>query len=518
VALFTIPTGPTFDFTTGHRAVVAALQQIDGQGDFQRGTIKGIGISDALAFEKNNTILMDDVLHRECGTVGQRGGGGSDTMICRRMVAEEANIVAGYAHDRARNTINGLRAILDRLGSSQTPKTVLLVSEGLVIDNERRIVEGFARAAAAAHVTVYALEPQPSETDASQARAPATRSRDRAAREEGLQFVTSAGGGELFRVVADPDFAFARVASELAGYYLLGFEPEAGDRDGKSHAISVKVDRNNVSVRSRREFGVVLGGAKSEQQTIADLLRSPIVASELPLAMTTYVFQDPGSLRVRLLVAMDIERAPDQTSRTSVGMVLLDEKGAVAASLFQPEIPTNVPSPLGSQRYFATLLADPGPYTLRVAVADDAGRRGSVERNVRAYMHRIGQFRVTELLIGDNAGDAGGTHIVPSVTGDAAGDSLHTYVELFSDVPAMFARAAVAFEVAAAPDGPALQTIPGTLQAPDADAHSRAAAASIPLTHMPVGAYVARAVITVDGRNVGAMSRAFRVVKAADDR
>jgi VWFA-related protein len=518
VALFTIPTGPTIDFTTDHHAVVTALQQIDGQGDFQRGTTKGIGISDALAFEKNNSIVMDDVLQRECSSVGLRGGGGSDTMICRRIVAEEANIVAAYAHDRARNTINGLRAILDRLGSSETPKTLLLVSEGLVIDNERRIVEGFARAAAAAHVTVYALEPQPSETDASQARMPATRSRDRAAREEGLQFVTAAGGGELFRVIADPDFAFARVASELSGYYLLGFEPEAGDRDGKAHAISVKVDRNNVSVRSRREFGVGLGRTTSGERAIADLLRSPIVASELPLTLTTYVFQDPGSLRVRLLVAMDIERGSDQNARTSVGMVLLDEKGAVAASLFQPEIPTNVPSPLGSQRYFATLLADPGPYTLRVAVTDDAGRRGSIERNVRAYMHRIGQFRVTELLIGDNAGESGGTNIVPSVTGDAAGDSLHTYLELFSDVPAMFARASVAFEVAAGPDGPALQTISGTLQAPDADARSRAAAASIPLTHMPAGTYVARAVISVDGRAVGAMSRTFRVVKTTDQR
>ena len=40
----------------------------------------------------------------------------------------------------------------------------------------------------------------------------------------------------MFRVIANPDFAFARVASELSGYYLLGFEPEAGDRDGRSPA------------------------------------------------------------------------------------------------------------------------------------------------------------------------------------------------------------------------------------------------------------------------------------------
>jgi len=58
----------------------------------------------------------------------------------------------------------------------------------------------------------------------------------------------------MFRIIADPDFAFERLASELSGYYLLGFEPEAGDRDGKQHTISVKVARTASPVRSRTEF------------------------------------------------------------------------------------------------------------------------------------------------------------------------------------------------------------------------------------------------------------------------
>ena len=144
------------------------------------------------------------------------------------MVAEEASIISTYAHERARNAINGLRAILERLGSSETPKTLLLVSEGLVVDNERRILEGFARAAAAAHVTLYALKPEPSENDASQARQPALRSQDRSAREEGLQFVSAAGGGELFRILADPDFAFR--AGSLRAVRLLPARLRAGSR------------------------------------------------------------------------------------------------------------------------------------------------------------------------------------------------------------------------------------------------------------------------------------------------
>lgn len=508
VALFTIPTGPLIDFTTDHRAVSAALQQIDGQADLQRGALKSIGVAEALQFERNNTIAIEDVTNRECGTVAGNSSQ-SELVICRRTVAEEASIVATYAHERARNTMAGLRAILDRLGSGATPKTLLLVSEGLVIEGERRVIDGFAHAAAAAHATLYVLEPQPSETDASQARPPFSRARDRATREEGLQFVSAVGGGELFRVVADPDYAFARVASELSGYYLLGFEPEAGDRDGKSHVISVKVNRDHVSLRSRREFTLAPPG-RDAKEAITRLLRTPIVETGIPLALTSYVFQDPGTLRIRLLVAMDIE---DTATQVGAGIVLIDKKGAVGASFYQPEITTSPSSPPGTRRYFATLLLEPGPYTLRAAVLDGAGRRGSIETSVWAYMRRLGPFRVTELLLGDRDGSGDHATVVPSVTGEASGPALHTYLELFSETPAVFAQTSVVMEVAAAEDAPALASAPATLQQPDQNPQNRAVAAAVTLDRLLPGSYVARAVISVGGKKVGEMTRGFRVVK-----
>jgi VWFA-related protein len=508
VALFTIPTGPMIDFTANHHAIAQAVQQIDGQGDFQRGAQKGIGIAEALQFERNNRIAIEDVTSRECGTVAGNSSQ-SELVICRRTVAEEASIVAAYAHERARDTMAGLRAILDRLGSSATPKTLLLVSEGLVIEGERRVTEGFAHAAAAAHATLYALEPEASETDASQPRPPVTGARDRAAREDGLQFVSGVGGGELFRVVADPDYAFSRVASELSGYYLLGFEPDAGDRDGKSHLISVKVNRDHVSLRSRREFTLAPPGADAKA-AITSLLRTPIVETGVPLALTTYVFQDPGSLRIRLLVAMDIE---DTGAQVSAGIVLIDKKGEVGASLYQPEITTSAASPPGTRRYFATLLLEPGPYTLRAAVADGSGRRGSIESSVWAYMRRFGPFRVTDLLLGERQESGDQSTVVPSVTGEASGPALHTYLELFSETPSVFTQTSVTIEVAAAEDAPALASAPATLQQPDQNAQNRAVAAAVSLDRLLPGTYVARAVISVGGRRVGVMTRGFKVVK-----
>jgi VWFA-related protein len=515
VALFSIPSGPAVEFTTDHDAVVSALQHTDGQANPGPGT-RNIGIGDALGFERGNRVTMEDVITRECGSIGTTGPGStglSETMVCRKLVAEEAGIVAAYAHERARNTLAGLRAILERLGSSETPKTLVLVSEGLVIDGERFAAAGLSRAVAAAHATIYALKPEPSDADASQARAPLGRARDRAVREEGLTAVARVSGGEMFRVIADPDFAFDRLASELSGYYLLGFEPDAGDRDGKPHAISVKVRRSDVAVRSRLEFSVGPAGSKSAQQTIAELLRAPVAATDLPLKLTTYAFQDPDSPKIRMLVAMEVERA-DVGGQMALGIVLVKPGGEVGASFFQPSV--DAPAQLSGrpQRCFATLLVDPGPYTLRAAVVDSDGRRGSLERPVRAFLTRMSRFRATELLIGDDEERqpaAGG--VVPTVSGDLSGAQLHLYLELFADAPAAFEGASVTVEVSPAGSATVVDSTSAPLQAVGTDGRCRAAAGAVPIALLSPGSYVARAVVSLDGRKVGQMTRPFRVVK-----
>jgi VWFA-related protein len=508
VALYSIPSGPAVDFTTDHDAVVSALQRTDGQAPAAAGT-RNIGIADALGFERGNGITIQEVLTRECGVIPERSG--SEYAMCRNLVTEEARTLAAFAHERARNTLAGLHSILDRLGAGETPKTLVVLSEGLVIDDDRFATARLARAIEAAHATIYALKPEPSDSDASQARAPQGRARDRAVIEEGLDAVTRVGGGALIRVIADPDFAFDRLASEISGYYLLGFEPDAGDRDGKQHTINVKVQRTDVAVRSRLEFSIG-AGRRTTQQTITDLLRTPVAATELPLKLTTYSFQDPDSPKIRMLVAMEVERS-DVSGQMALGLVLVKPGGDVGATFFQPSIDAPAQISGKPQRCFATLLVDPGQYTLRAALVDGDGRRGSVERPVRAYMTRMARFRATELLLGDDEGSqpaAGG--VVPTVSGDLSGEQLHVYFELFSDAPAGVVGASVAIEILPAGGSTAIDTIPASLQPAGNDPRCRAATGSIALGLLPKGSYLARAVVSLDGRRVGQMTRPFRVV------
>jgi VWFA-related protein len=515
VALFSIPSGAAVDFTTDRDAVTSALQRMDGQADPGPNT-KNVGIAEAMQIENGSTLAFDELVARECGSmiaIGPGTTGGSELMQCRRAVKEEASIIAAYAHERARNTLAGIRNILERLGSSETPKTLVLVSEALVIEGDRAATANLSRAVSAAHATIYALKPEPSDSDASQARAPQGRARDRAVREEGLSAVARIGGGDVFRIIANPDFAFDRLASELSGYYLLGFEPEAADRDGKHHGISVSVRRSDVAVRSRLEFTYGRAAHQTDQQTIADLLRSPAVATDLPFRLTTYAFQDPASPKIRLLVAMEADRAADPAGRMALGIVLVKPGGDVGATFFQPAI--SAPSEASSkpQRSYATLLVEPGPYVLKAAIVDSDGRRGSIERPVRAYMTRVSRFRATELLIGDDTDRPGSpAAVVPTITGTLSGDQLHFYLELFADGPAAFEGTAAILEVSPEGSATVVDSAPASLQRLGDDERCRAVTGTVPVALMSRGRYVARVVVTLGGQKVGQMTRPFRLV------
>jgi len=60
------------------------------------------------------------------------------------------------------------------------------------------------------------------------------------------------GGYAEIRLNQDLGAAFARVADELHGQYLLGYAPPK--RDGKSHEIDVKVSQSGLKARARKSY------------------------------------------------------------------------------------------------------------------------------------------------------------------------------------------------------------------------------------------------------------------------
>ena len=510
VALVVLPgVGPQVEFTTNHALVQSMLANVAGRGTDELSP-KRVGLAEALALQGNDRTAVRDIVARECGADP------APTLIesCLQRIHGEAAQLLLSVRDRSRNSLVALRGIFDRMDSGNTPKTIVLLSEGMLFDRDLTDISWVGTRASSAHIILYVLQLDTSEIDASSQRLSPSQTADRTVLKHGLDQLAAQARGDVFRIFGDADFAFQRLGRELSGYYLLSFEPEPGDRDGKPHRIRIDVRRSNVALRSRREFSVGPPAALTTDDIVKEALRTPILAADIPLKLATYTFQDPGSSRLKILLAVEIDRSMNLEENVTLGYVMLDDMGQPGASRLDRNVATPIDSHRRVQQWVGAAVAPPGQYTLKVAVVDQSGRRGSVERTITARLNAFGQLHATDLLLADNtpqnAGDA-----PPPVAADLTGDELHAYLEILSEAPEQLTNTTVVLEVAHSEAGNAIDSAPARLQAAAmAGGRRRIVEAGVPIGLLPPGQYVARAVISVSGRKIGQVVRPFRVSRA----
>jgi len=508
VALVTIPgAGPQIDFTSNRAIVQTLLDKVVGQATEPIGPRK-VGIYEALAFERNDQSTIDTVVDRECSaypTVSIRE-------TCQQQLAGEAEQLLSFSRERTRNSLIALRYLFERVSSSETPKTIVFLSEGLLLNRDNADIAWVGPRAASAHIILYVLQLDSPEMEAGQRTTSPSRSEDREVLRQGLDQLAGMARGDVFRIVANADFAFQRLALELSGYYLLSFEPQPGDRDGKPHKIRIDVRRKDLMLRSRREFSVGAAAARTAEDTVLETLRAPLLASDIPLKLTTYTFQDPDSAKLKIILVADIDRSLNPEDKVSLGYLMFDDKGKLITSQLEKDLANPVDRLRKTQKYVGAAMAGPGTYTLKVAVVDSSGKRGSVERTFNARLNGFGQLHVTDLLIADDS-VRGADGLPPAVAADFTGDELHGYVELFSEAPEQLKNATVVIEVAQNETARALDSTPARFQL-QGD-RRRVAEAGVPIALLPPGDYVARAVVMVGGKKVGQVARPFRVTRPA---
>jgi VWFA-related protein len=498
-ALLTLPGrgSQQVDFTSDHAKVLDALKKSQGRAPLS--ARRRVSLSEALSIEENDRIIYEEVvLGREC----------PDTMpalereICINDVVGEALRTAHFYRDGARNSLKALRALFEYLRGIEGPKTLIFVSEGLVNESTRELRE-LAVEASAARVTFSVLSLEgPSGIDASLSDAPQGLSFDTQAKALGLDLLASLARGTVYRVTAAGDRIWDRLARELTGYWLLGFEPEPGDRDGKEHDFRVKVTRKGAEVRARRAVSIPKAdpGGEGARETLLAVLRAPYPATELPIRVASYALHDAGSGKARVVVSAEIGRSGDVAESMNVGFVLIDAQGRIAANVIQrAEAAPRAPLP-----YLGSAVVEPGLYTLKLAALDARGRRGSITHPVKAALHEIGGARLSDLMLSVPQARAE-QRLRPGVDLAVAGPLL-AYTELQGGDETLRVR----FEVAASEDGPALMASAARVQ-PAATAGAATAQGLLPAHLLPPGDYVARARVASGGRDQGQLARPFSV-------
>ena len=423
---------------------------------------------------------------------------------------------ASEAACRGRLLLNTLTGLLKTLVFPDGPKTIALVSTGLMPPTRDAPMTGapgqcevrtvdFAEvgtAASAARAHFYVIQPNDEGIDsAASARLDPSASRFRSADDSlaGLQHLAGVTGGEIYRLSSiDAEKVFSRVASESSAYYMLAFEPEPGERNGLPHRVEIKVGRERVTVRTQPQLTIVKSDTKAGDITPQKMLREARQYRDLPLRATAYSSLNPGDARLKVIAVAE----PMDPSATfaSAAVGLFDAKGHLAAQW------TADKEDLAARPLIAALVGTPGLYRIRVAAIDSTGRRGTVDYGFRADLESAGPLKLSAIALG-----VLGPGFRPRLQFGSEAAAVG-YFEIYG-VPPRTAEITVRIDITESQDGPPLVSSAAKLQNTEDEAR-RLAIAALALTSLAPGDYLVRAIVSIDGRPAGRVYRTLRKVKA----
>src|SRR5581483_7977511 len=247
--------------------------------------------------------------------------------------------------------------------------------------------------------------------------------------QEGLAFLARETGGLAFFNSNDLNLGLQKALHDNQSYYLLGFDPDDAQFNGRFHSIKVRLKRSGLAVRTRSGFfGVPEAEAKARKpqtrdQQILGALFSPFGARDVQLQMTSFFLNTPqGGSFVRSL--MHIEPAGltfkdgasgEKTATFEIAAFTFDEKGAVveasgrAFTLAMDEARYRRAVAKGFDYQHDLVLKKPGAYQFRAVIRDaETGRLGSAGQFIQVPDLTNNRLTLSGLFLirGEQGGEA----------------------------------------------------------------------------------------------------------------
>lgn len=504
VAVVGLTNADTLTLSRDRAAQRRILERLTGIGDPMTQQLN-LGISEALEISEGSRSRLADAVLRECGRAlteyvnnaraAEESGAGRDA--CPEQVEQESRAMAQHAHMQGGLSIGALQALIARLKEMPGPKTIVLISEGMIVDPRRVDLSRLAAEAQAARVAIYALQLEVPTFEASQDRVSPTAARDLHVRHDGVARVAGAARGAVFRQVGTDPKPFERLTRELSGYYLLAFEAREIDRDGRPHRIRLSLARGrNRQLRARSSFTLPPSTPAARGAELTSLLRSLSIVNELPLRVATYAYAEPAASGVRVVISAEAGSGSTPPG-TWLGFVLIDGAGVIAASAAHQA---------REGRYSFSAIVRAGTYVLRAAAIDPSGRQGSVERAFRVQPAAANELHVGDLMLAPPPASARDPldPFVDRVSGETVIAYLETHTAGNAPQPD-----AVRVHITAAGSTAALAG--GRAPVSARDGGWAIARTLLPISSLPAGSYIAHAEILAGGTVVARTTRPFTI-------
>ncbi|SPE41505.1 conserved exported hypothetical protein [Candidatus Sulfopaludibacter sp. SbA3] len=400
----------------------------------------GIGALQSFTADKRQLYAaIDRVKYNAIGRVGVSsfeplgsiGGGDGGAM------AERASIMTAGTMAAINYVVGGLREVPGR-------KSVVLFSENLKLFNadgmDQRVMDEVRRltdAANRASVVIYSIDPRGLQTysltaaddtrgmTARQiARVPMQRAAEVFNSQDGMVLLASQTGGLFLHDNNDISGQLHKVMQDAAGYYLIGYHPDASTFNAKTgqpkyHSIKVKLKRAGLTVRSRNGFignsdAAVMHVAGTPQEQIRHALTSPFNSGTIPVRLTSLFSYSPkmGSYLNTLLYidakGLKFEDEPDDWHKAVLDLVAVTfgDNGQAVDSTGQTytlRMKGDAYQRALRDGFLYTMhhvVKKPGAYQMRVALRDDGSAQlGSASQFVEIPDVHNGHLTLSSLVI-----------------------------------------------------------------------------------------------------------------------
>jgi hypothetical protein len=228
------------------------------------------------------------------------------------------------------------------------------------------------------------------------------------------------------------------------------------------------------------------------------MLRTASVYRDLPLRVAAYPSRGADEKAGVKVVAL-FEPIEPSAKLSAAAIGFYDEKGTLKAQW------TAQPAELAKSPVPAALVVPAGAYRARVAATDASGRAGTTDFDLQAQLRSLATFRASALMLGVPQNGAFAPKLQFGADQAAVG-----VLEVYG-VP-KGAAVAVRLELAESEQGAALaNATTNVAQGPGED--GRTAFGGFAIGALQPGDYLLRAIVTVDGKEIGRATQTLRKVQ-----
>jgi VWFA-related protein len=529
-ALITFPEpGPRTEFTTDKNRILQSMRLVvgqprkDGGQGFEMSLTEAIDIGDTerLSFNagaSNPAQTLGPTMRRVFQRSGCDGRSYDEVLAdadllkrCVNLLTNESLVTISEARANGAISLKRLEAFLRELIPVEGPKSMVLVSGGIMIEDLSRL-EDVARLASAARtsITVIAVEGDESERLVKESPTRAT-VQDRSLELQALETIADRTGGFFQRAIGRGESAFTRASTELSAWYVVAVERRPGDPDRQR--IDVDVKRKGVTTRANHTVvsAASVDAGRPRGDVLSEALSSPIAMTGVPLRISTFKRRDPASGKYQVQIAADIGQPGTPAGEFAIGHVVMDAKGKVLSTQGRQLQLSPPPGVANQPLHFDTVIAlDPGSYSLRIGVVDAGGHRGTVVHPLELAPPAAGALATSDLIVGSVSAD--GEPLRPSIEPHVDDGRVAAFVDLYlntQDAPELTAR----LEIAEGESAPTLAAAPLSVSL-GAQPSWRVASGAADVNLAP-GRYVARVAVRRGNETLAVVSRPFVLEKAA---